>query len=888
MGKTKRKKKIRIGRIFRNLFLGIFLFCLLMGISGYVFIVKPEYEKLKVLAYDKLSSENIMNMTRLSDTVVYDKNGDQLGIINAGHFVYVSIDKISVNLQNAYIAQEDRNFKIHNGVDYKATLRAAVSLLKNRGKITQGGSTITQQLVKNTYLSSERTFTRKFVEMILAQELEKMYSKADIMELYCNINFYGNNCYGVEAASQYYFGKSAKDLTVPEAATLAGISNAPSRYEPVRHSEASLEKRNQVLASMLECGYIDEAEYREYRETPLSIVKNLQEETDEDYLNSYALHEAILSLMKQNDFTFEYLWDSEAKEEEYETRYSESYDYYSKEIRSGGYRIYTSLDPDAQEILQEELDQGLLSFTEVQENGKLALQGAITLVDNQSGYVVAVVGGRGTEDKYNRAFLSTRQPGSSIKPLLDYAPAMESGKYTPGTLIEDYKWEDGPSNSGDHYYGLITLREAVNRSLNTVAWQVLQEVGIENGLQYLTDMEFQGLSWKDRSAPAISIGGFTNGVTTESMARGYAALANDGKYRYDSCIIRIEHEKEGEILGDDQGYVQIYSQDTAYMMTDVLKDSIRMPYGTGRALALQNNMPCAGKTGTTNSSKDTWFCGYTKYYTMAVWVGYDQPKAMPGIYGATYAGTIWQSAMNRLHENLEILDWEKPDTVIEKTNVETGITDLISLNQTEDAFSIYVNAEEINIEESSESEEEVMPPTEDSEESETVFGPHIQVEEDMRTAAVPMESSSMPVLEQSVNEDRGWETQVEEQEEEIPETRAQSVESTEAETHTAAPETQGQATVAPVRTETSTQAATVPVTSSQTTVQQTTAASTTAAQTTAAPTTAPETTEREKVYPSVPETTGEKRYPSVAETTEWGQSSSGNYGNIVDRNIGAG
>lgn len=677
------RKKHSFWRILRRIFTTLLLLFLIAGAGLYALVVKPEYDKLKSTVYDKLASVDVKDLTKLSDTKIYDTNGELLGIVNAGHFVYDDINDISMNLQNAYIAQEDRNFKVHHGVDYKATLRALLELIRNKGKITQGGSTITQQVVKNTYLSSERTFTRKFVEMMLARELEKMYTKAEIMELYCNTNFYGNNCYGVESASQYYFNKSARDLTVPEAAALAGISNAPSRYEPVRHKEACLEKRNQVLKSMLDCGYITEDEYKTYCATELSVSENTQEGTDEDYLSSYALHCAAITLMEVNHFEFEYLWTDKEAEVSYDEKYEESYNYYMNLLRSGGYEIYTTLDPTIQEEVQTQLDETLQSFTDTQENGKLALQGAAVVIDNKTDYVVAVVGGRGTEDKYNRAYLSVRQPGSAIKPLLDYAPALDSGEYTPATRIDDHKFDGGPGNSGGSYHGLVTLREAVNRSLNTVAWQVLADLGTKYGLQYLANMHFQGLSWVDTTTEAVSIGGFTNGVRVVDMARGYATLANNGHYSGKTCVTKIVQEKDGELTGSWQpSGAQVYREDTAFMMTDILKGTITEGYGTGHGLALDNAMPCAGKTGTTNESKDTWFCGYTKYYTMAVWVGYDQPTPMPGVYGATYAGKIWQKAMNQLHEGLEAEDWTQPDTVEMRTDPETGITDYASTTDT--------------------------------------------------------------------------------------------------------------------------------------------------------------------------------------------------------------
>ena len=678
-GHKRGKKKSSAFRFIRRLFLGSVLFLFVLSVLGYVIFIRPEVNRLRGIAYDKLAGSNLKDLTKRADTVVFDTDGQQLGTINAGHFVYDKIEDISPNLQNAYIAQEDRNFKTHHGVDYKATLRAVFQLVKNRGRITQGGSTITQQVVKNTYLSQEKTFTRKIVEIMLAQELEKMYSKADIMEIYCNTNFYGNNCYGVEAASQYYFEKPAKDLTVEEAAMLAGISNAPSRYEPVRHPDLALKKRNQVLKSMETVGYITEAEYEEAIAKPLQISQNVQKGTDEDYMNSYALYAATIRMMEVNKFPFTYHFETQADKEAYQDQYDEQYNFYNRELRAGGYKIYTSLDPKIQNILQETLDKGLSKFQEVQENGKLSMQGAGVIIDNKTGYVVATVGGRGTEDKYNRAYLSYRQPGSAIKPLLDYAPALDLGEYNAASVIDDHKFEDGPSNSGDHYYGAVTMREAANRSLNTVAWQILDGIGIQNGLDYLEKMHFSGISVKDNDALAVSIGGFTNGLRVVDMAKGYSTLANGGVYSNKTCIIKIESDKDG-VVADEKTIqnTQVFREDTAFIMTDILKGTMNTEYGTGRGLQLKNKMPAAGKTGTSNGSKDTWFCGYTKYYSAAIWVGHDMPVEMPGIFGATYAGKIWKNTMDILHEDLEPEDWEVPDTVVKEADEKSGITDYVS------------------------------------------------------------------------------------------------------------------------------------------------------------------------------------------------------------------
>ncbi len=647
--------------------------CLAAGVI--IFIkVKPLVEEGRQVAYDTLSQMKRDDFSMLSDTEIFDKDGNRIGIINAGHYEYADISDISLNLQNAYIAQEDRRFKSHSGVDWIATVRAGLALVKHRGAITQGGSTITQQIIKNTYLTQEQTFTRKMVEILLAPEIEKAYSKADIMEFYCNTNFYGHQCYGVQAASRYYFGKDASDLEVHEAAVLVGISNSPSAYDPITHPEASLKKRNEVLESMKEVDMLSEEEFAKASGQPLRIIQEQQEGTDDSYLTSYAVHCASLELMKQEEFPFRYTFTDKMDYDQYMEQYTTVYNEKNDSIRNGGYKIYTSLDQNIQEMLQTHLDEVLSPFTELQENGKYALQGAAVVVNNQTNYVVAIVGGRGTEDQFNRGYLSARQPGSTIKPLIDYGPAFDTGEYYPSRVVDDHKWEDGPSNSGGRYHGPVTIREALNRSLNTVAWQVLEDIGVDTGLSYLDNMEFHRLTYVDNGVASLSIGGFTNGVRVVDMAKGFSTLANSGLYNDRTCILKIDHEHDGTLTSRVSSVTkQVYGTDTAFMLTDVLKGTFTAPGGTGRGLGLSGGMPAAGKTGTTNSSKDTWFCGYTRYYTTAVWVGYDTPRAMPGVFGSTYAGVIWKNVMNQLHEGLDPWDWERPETVVKDTyNSVTG------------------------------------------------------------------------------------------------------------------------------------------------------------------------------------------------------------------------
>lgn len=654
-----------------------FLACFLLTISilsAVVFVkIKPDLDSCRQIAYDKIANMSEMDFNHSTSTMVYDKDDNVIGQIHSGYFDYVPIEEISMNIQNTYISQEDKRFKEHMGVDFISTARAGLALIKNSGEITQGGSTITQQVIKNTYLTQERSFKRKLIEIMLAPELEKKFSKAKIMEFYCNTNFYGNHCYGVEAASQYYFGKSADEVSIAEAALLAGISNSPSAYDPIKHPEKALEKRNSILERLKENGYLTEEELAAAKAEAISIVKKSGPKTEETYQSAYALHCAAIELLKEDNFSFKYMFENQEEYDSYMEKYNEAYNKKMDELRSGGYEIKTSFDPSIQSIVQTEIDETLKSYTELQENGKFAMQGAAVVFDNESGYAVAMVGGRGTEDEFNRAYLSARQPGSAIKPLIDYAPAFDIGLYYPSKIVVDREIENGPKNSGGRYFGPITVREAANRSLNTVAWQVLQDIGVNTGLGYLSEMEFHKISPIDNGVDALALGGFTYGTRVVDMAKGYQTLANDGLYTDKTCILEIRDAAGKNLLTSKRKHEkQVYSKDSAYLMTDVLKGTITKPYGTGRGLSL-NNMPAAGKTGTTNNNKDAWFCGYTKYYSMAVWMGYDTPRTMPGVYGATYAGKIWKNTMNRIHEGLEPKDWEPSETIYESYyNSETG------------------------------------------------------------------------------------------------------------------------------------------------------------------------------------------------------------------------
>ena len=313
-------------------------------------------------------------------------------------------------------------------------------------------------------------------------------------------------------------------------------------------------------------------------------------------------------------------------------------------------KIYTSIDLNKQQELQRVIDTELADFTETNEEGVYSLQGAATCIDNNTGLVVAIVGGRSQEFTgytLNRAYQSHRQPGSSIKPLIVYTPCLERG-YTPDSMVDDHEFEGGPSNAGGSYYGNVSLRFAVEQSLNTVAWQLYDELTPQVGLEYLKNMNFTNIVESDY-VTATALGGFTTGASTVEMASAYCTLENDGIYREPSCIVSMVDSDENIVYTASSIETVIYKEQAARMMTNIMTGV--MTSGTGRSVAI-SNMPCAGKTGTTNDQKDGWFCGFTRYYTTCVWVGCDIPKKVDGLKGSSYPGQIWKEYMGNIHEGL--------------------------------------------------------------------------------------------------------------------------------------------------------------------------------------------------------------------------------------------
>ena len=596
-------------------------------------------------------------------SLAYDVNGTVISVLKGEKDVYyLTIDEIPEYAKQAMISIEDKKFYTHHGVDYRGVLRAVIAMIRNR-RVTQGASTITQQLARNVFLTNDKTWERKVEEIYIAVELEKKYSKDQILEFYMNNAFFANGNYGIEAASLAYFNTEVSNLSLSQIAFLCAIPNRPLYYDPEEHMDKTLERRDRILKNMLEDGVISVSSYDAAEAEQIALSEPAEKTTHSD-AETFTIYCATRAIMAKNGFEFRNDFTGNADREAYEQSYSEAYDAANASLFTGGYRIYTSLDLNVQASLQACLDRELAFSQETGADGVYALQGSAVCIDNDTGYVKAAVGGR-TQDtitgvKLNRAYQSHRQPGSAIKPLLVYTPAIEEGM-TADTIVYDEPIENGPKNADGYYAGPITLRQAVELSKNTVAWNVFQLLTPEKCIQYLKNLGFYGLDALDE-VPAASIGGFAHGPSSLEMAKGYAALENDGAAREATCIIKITDADGNDVIPPDRTETQVYKESAARQMTDILQGVMTVGTAKGRGIP---GMPTAGKTGTTSDKKDGWFCGYTAYYTTAVWVGYDTPRTVQGLSGGTYPLRIWYNFMTPLHSGLTPIAFLQPTEVSE-------------------------------------------------------------------------------------------------------------------------------------------------------------------------------------------------------------------------------
>lgn len=610
----------------------------------------------------------LIHLRMEKQTVIYDKNGDQLCTMKASKdMYYIDFDNIPSVLADSFVVMEDRDFYNHSGIDIKAIIRAIIANRKS-DTIVQGASTITQQVAKNVFLSQEVTWERKIKEIFLAWELEKMYSKEQILEFYLNNIYFSNGYYGVEAAAKGYFGKSVSELSVSEQAFIAAIPNNPTKYNPLTNYDATLSRRNLILKELRDADYIDSMTYNTAVEEDIVVTGSGEKvSTKNNSVETYARHCATEELMKYYGFVMRNNFDSEDEYNEYEDLYQKYYSSCQQMLINGGYTVYTSIDPDAQEALQNSIDKNLAGYTTVSGDGVYEFQGAATCIDNSTGNVVAIVGSRSQElDGYtlNRAYQSYRQPGSSIKPIVVYTPYLQQGN-TPDTIVTDEKIDGGPNNADGSYAGQMTLRTAVMKSKNTVAWKIYRDdITPKMGIGFLLNMGFHRV-WMDKSTNAVALGGFTYGVSTEEMAGAYATIINDGMYRQPTCVTKITNTSGRAIVDTSDREVRVYDTNSCRMMTDMLRSVVTGGTGVG---AEPSNAIVAGKTGTTNGNKDAYFCGYSQYYTMAVWTGYDYPKTQNSVKTIS----IFRDFMEAVHKGKEKVEFKTASGVTTKqTKTET-------------------------------------------------------------------------------------------------------------------------------------------------------------------------------------------------------------------------
>lgn len=637
----RKKTKKRIRNMIIAMLLGLVLAAIIVTLPTYLHI-RRLYNEAQALVAGCTADTFRSTQT----TVAYDADGEHLLSMRASKdMYYVEYEQIPQAVLDAFIVSEDRKFYEHKGIDYKSIVRAFIAN-RESNEIQQGASTITQQLARNVFLSTEVTWERKITEMFIALELEKRFTKEQILEFYCNNIYFANGNYGIEAAARGYFDKDITQLTLPEQIFIVAIPNNPTKYNPVEHYDAVIERRNLVLKQMYEADKINTANYYDSIETQVEL--NTQSIQYNNYVDTYVRRCATESLMQEEGFRFINYFETQDEYNEYCELYDRYYGDCQQKLFGGGYSIYTSIDKELQTTLQAAIDDNLAEYTEVSEDGVYTLQAAATCIDNATGNVVAIVGGRTQDfDGYtlNRAYQSYRQPGSSIKPLNVYTPYLQLGA-TPSSVVTDEAIEDGPDNADRSFLGDIKLRDAVKLSKNTVAWKIYEKITPRAGTAFLLRMGFKKI-FPDRDNLSGCLGGFTYGVTTEEMAAGFATIENDGIYRNPTCIVKIT-TLDGKVLVDNsRSGERVYEENASRMMTDMMMTV--MEEGTG-TMAAPDNAITAGKTGTTNDNKDAWFVGYSRYYTTSVWTGYDMPRELGGAVNCSKA--VFHDYMTQIHTGL--------------------------------------------------------------------------------------------------------------------------------------------------------------------------------------------------------------------------------------------
>ncbi len=682
--RPRRRKKSLLRRIVGGFFKTIGTLLLIGVCTGAIlacFAVVYVQTIIMPQAEDVIESIDIFDVGQSSTMYYTDKNTgvqvEMLTLRGTEDRTWVKYEDIPKDLINATIAIEDKRFEKHQGVDWIRTAAGLVYMFT--GQDIQGGSTITQQLIKNVTEYDDVTVKRKILEIFTALEFERSHSKEEILEWYLNYIYLGDGCNGVYTAAHNYFGKELDELTVAECASLISITNNPSIYNPYRYPENNLKRRNLCLEQMAleENGpMITQEECERYKEEPLNLKRDVGSSREQEIFTWYE-DQVIEDVM--NDMMEQYGISKKAA---------------LNQIYYGGLRIETCFDPEVQAYVDAIYNDR--SSLELDSKTGQEIQSGITIIDNSTGNVVAVSGGIGEKKgslSLSRATDTIRPPGSSIKPLSAYAPALDLGLITPATvfddvpveLLEDEKKADDaedkmkpwPSNSYNYYKGLTTVHEAVEDSVNTIAVKIVKDLLTPDvSYQFLTDKfgitsleagrDVNGVFKSDIDRAPLALGGLTDGVSTYEMAAAYATFANNGMYKeprtYTKVVAVDINGKETVLLENSNASEVVLKESTVYYINTMLENVIHA--GTGHDAAFEG-MTIAGKTGTTTSNNDKWFVGYSPYYTAAVWVGYDYMERIPS--NAYLAAQMWKKVMEPLHEGLEDIGFKEPENLVKQS-----------------------------------------------------------------------------------------------------------------------------------------------------------------------------------------------------------------------------
>ena len=596
-----------------------------------------------------------------SNTVVVDQNGAVIANLNGDEKrKVITLADMSNYLPKAYVAIEDERYYKHSGVDFKRTAGAIVHTVF--GGSSYGGSTITQQLVKNITKDDESSgiagIFRKVKEWAKAYQVERMISKDQILELYLNILFVGSsNLHGVELGAEYYFNKSAKDLDLAECAFMAGINNSPNSYDPYDESKdnsAKIKKRTlTVLSKMKELGYIQNDD--EYNTAVAKVEEGLKFEkgtvgggTTYSYHTDAAIEQVINQVMEEKGIS---------------RQLAENYVYGS------GLTIYSTVNPEIQARLEEEYSKSKYIVTSPSK--KQTSQSGMAIVDYKTGNVLGVAGGLGEKNGagWNRATQMKKQTGSSIKPLADVAPALEEKVITAATVYNDVKTDFGggytPKNDGDKYRGPINIRQFIETSQNIPALKIMRELTPKKSIEYLEKMGVTSLDEKEDDILSLAIGGMTDGISPLEMASAYGTIANDGVYITPTFYTKVVDNSGNTVLTPKQETKRAISEQNAYIVKKIVQEPVVGASGTAKYCAI-SGMDVAAKTGTTDKSYDRWLCGFTPYYAAATWFGYDDSEEVKG-FSKNPAGQIWSAVMADIHKNLAGASFTKPNGIVEAT-----------------------------------------------------------------------------------------------------------------------------------------------------------------------------------------------------------------------------